>query len=141
MTVVADVSDCALTGKYRRLPVRKATGVGIVFAGARIGLHTGEDAMMIWSSPRSLLLAGAFIGAFTYGAAAQQPAPANPPTAAAPAATPAPAAAPALPPGSPLIGRPAGNEAAAKLAPVAPPPIPTALDKLATATPNLPPRL
>ena len=69
--------------------------------------------MVICSSPRCLLLAGAFIVAFTYAAAAQQPA--NPPEA------PAPAAAPALPPGSPLIGRPAGNEAAAKLAPVAPP--------------------
>jgi glucose/arabinose dehydrogenase len=88
--------------------------------------------MMICSSPRSLLLAGAFIGAFTHGAAAQQPAPANPPTAAAPAAAP-------LPPGSPLIGRPAGNEAAAKLAPVAPPPIPAALDKLPTAKLKLPP--
>jgi len=95
--------------------------------------------MMICSSPRSLLLAGAFIGAFSYGAAAQQPAPANPPTAAAPPAAPAPAAAPALPPGSPLIGRPAGSEAAAKLAPVAPPPIPTALDKLPTAKLKLPP--
>jgi glucose/arabinose dehydrogenase len=93
--------------------------------------------MMICWSPRSLLLAGAFIGAFTYGAAAQQPA--NPPTAAAPAAPPAPAAAPALPPGSPLIGRPAGNEAAAKLAPVAPPPIPAALDKLPTAKLKVPP--
>ena len=39
--------------------------------------------MMICSSPRSLLLAGAFIGVFTFGAAAQQPA--NPPAAAAPA--------------------------------------------------------
>jgi glucose/arabinose dehydrogenase len=88
--------------------------------------------MMINSSvPRSLLLAGAFMGVFTLGAAAQQPA--NPPTAAAPAA------APALPPGSPLIGRPAENEAAAKLAPVAPPPIPAALDKLPTAKLKLPP--
>ena len=43
--------------------------------------------MMICSSPRSLLLAGAFIGAFTLGAAAQQPA--NPPSRrAAPAAAP-----------------------------------------------------
>jgi len=125
--------DCASTGKYWKLPVRKATGAGVVLARARIGLHTGEDVMMICSSPRSLLLAGAFIGAFTYGAAAQQPAPANPPTAAAPAA------APALPPGSPLIGRPAGNEAAAKLAPVAPPPIPAALDKLPTAKLKVPP--
>jgi glucose/arabinose dehydrogenase len=87
--------------------------------------------MMICSSPRSLLLAGAFIGVFTYAAAAQQPA--NPPTAAAPAA------APALPPGSALIGRPADNEAAAKLAPIAPPPIAAALDKLPTAKLKLPP--
>src|SRR6266508_1997854 len=34
-----------------------------------------------------------------------------------------------LPPGSPLMGRP-DTEAAKKLAPVAPPPIPTAADKL-----------
>jgi glucose/arabinose dehydrogenase len=115
------------------VPPRKATGAGIVVACARIkGFHTGEDFMMISSSvPRSLLLAGAFMGVFTLGAAAQQPA--NPPTAAAPAA------APALPPGSPLIGRPTDNEAAAKLAPVAPPPIPAALDKLPTAKLKLPP--
>jgi glucose/arabinose dehydrogenase len=82
--------------------------------------------MMIGSfAPRSLVLAGAFIGVFTFGAAAQQPA--NPPAAAAQPA------APALPPGSPLIGRPADNEAAAKLAPVAPPPIAAAVDKLPTA--------
>src|SRR5882672_1673231 len=88
--------------------------------------------MMIGSSaPRSLLLAGAFICVFTFGAAAQQPA--NPPSAAAPAA------APALPPGSPLIGRPADNEAAAKLAPVAPPPIAAAVDKLPIAKLKVPP--
>ena len=69
--------------------------------------------------PRSLLLAGAFIGVLSYGAAAQ--------TASPPAA--APAAAPALPPGSPLIGRP-DSDAAQKLAPVAAPPIATAADKL-----------
>jgi glucose/arabinose dehydrogenase len=82
---------------------------------------------MIYSSARRALLAGAFLSAFTLGAAAQQPA------APAPAVSPAPAAAPAaapLPPGSPLIGRPADNEAAAKLAPVAPPPIAAAADKL-----------
>ncbi len=45
---------------------------------------------------------------------------------------------PALPPGSPLIGRPDGNEAAAKLAPVAPPPLPTPADKLPTAKLKLP---
>src|SRR5438067_11938986 len=84
------------------------------------------------SAPRSLLLAGAFLSAFTLGAAAQQPA-ATPPAAGAP-----PAAAPALPPGSPLIGRPAGNEAAAKLAPNAPPPIPAAADKLPTAKLKVP---
>jgi glucose/arabinose dehydrogenase len=90
----------------------------------------GENVMMICSSPRSLLLAGALISAFTCGAAAQQPA--NPPAAAAPAA-----AAP-LPPGSPLTGRPEGNEAAAKLAPVAPPPLPAAPDKLPLAKLKVP---
>jgi len=83
------------------------------------------------SAPRSLLLAGAFFCAFTLGAAAQQPA--TPPAAGA-----APAAAPALPPGSPLIGRPASSEAAAKLAPNAPPPIPAAPDKLPTAKLKVP---
>jgi glucose/arabinose dehydrogenase len=83
------------------------------------------------SASRSLLLAGAFFGAFTLSAIAQQPA--------APAAGAAPAAAPApLPPGSPLLGRP-DNEAAAKLAPVAPPPLPAAPDKLPTAKLKLPP--
>ena len=94
--------------------------------------------MMIGSSaPRSLLLAGAFIGAFTFGAAAQQPA--TPPPAASPPPAAAPAAAPALPPGSPLIGRPADNEAAAKLAPIAPPPIAAAPDKLPVAKLKVPP--
>jgi glucose/arabinose dehydrogenase len=76
--------------------------------------------MMSYSSaPRSLLLAGAFFSVFTLSAAAQQP-----------------AAAP-FPPGSPLIGQP-DNEAAAKLRPVAPPPIPTAPDKLPTAKLKVP---
>jgi glucose/arabinose dehydrogenase len=83
-------------------------------------------------APRSLWLAGALFGAFTLGAAAQQPA------AAPPAASPPPAAAP-LPPGSPLIGRPADNEAAAKLAPMVPPPMAAAPDKLPTAKLKLPP--
>lgn len=47
----------------------------------------------------------------------------------APAPAPATAAPAPLPPGSPLIGRPDGA-AAAKLVPVPPPPLPTALDKL-----------
>jgi glucose/arabinose dehydrogenase len=81
-------------------------------------------------APRSLVLAGAFIGIFSFGAAAQQPA--NPPAAAAQPA------APALPPGSPLIGRPADSEAAAKLAPVAPPPIAAAVDKLPIAKLKIP---
>jgi glucose/arabinose dehydrogenase len=42
-----------------------------------------------------------------------------------------------LPPGSPMIGRP-DNEAALKLAPVAPPPIPTASDKLPVAKLKVP---
>lgn len=89
--------------------------------------------MMSYSSaPRSLLLAGAFFGALTLSAAAQQPA--TPPAAGA-----APAAAAPLPPGSPLFGRPADSEAAAKLAPVAPPPLAAAPDKLPTAKLKLPP--
>jgi glucose/arabinose dehydrogenase len=87
--------------------------------------------MMSYSTaPRSLLLAGAFFGAFTFAAAAQQPA--TPPATGA-----APAAAAPLPPGSPMIGRP-DNEAAAKLAPVAPPPLPAAPDKLPLAKLKLP---
>src|SRR6204780_5684616 len=78
----------------------------------------------------NLCLAVGFIGALTFGAAAQQPA--NPPAAAAQTA------APALPPGSPLIGRPA-SEAAAKLAPVAAPPIAAAVDKLPTTKLKVPP--
>jgi glucose/arabinose dehydrogenase len=63
------------------------------------------------SVPRSLLLAGAFISVFTYGAAAQN-------------------AAQPLPPGSPLIGRP-DTEAAQKIAPQVPPsPLATPVDKL-----------
>src|SRR5882672_9505008 len=91
---------------------------------------------MIYSTARRALLAGAFLSAFTLGAAAQQPA--APAPAAAPAPTAAPAAAAPLPPGSPLIGRPADSEAAAKLAPVAPPPIAAALDKLPTAKLKVP---
>jgi glucose/arabinose dehydrogenase len=79
------------------------------------------------SASRSLLLAGAFLGVLTYGAAAQQPA-GSP--AGAPAAQP-------LPPGSPMIGRP-DNEAAQKLAPVAPPPLAAAPDKLPLAKLKVP---
>jgi glucose/arabinose dehydrogenase len=79
------------------------------------------------TAPRSLLLVGAFLGVLTCGAAAQQPA--NPP-AGAPAAQP-------LPPGSPMIGRP-DNEAAQKLAPVAPPPLAATPDKLPLAKLKVP---
>ena len=92
--------------------------------------------MMIGSSaPRSLLLAGAVIRRIHIrrcGAAARY-------SAGSGACRSPPAAAPALPPGSPLIGRPAGNEAAAKLAPVAPPPIAAAPDKLPVAKLKVPP--
>src|SRR5580700_4897788 len=82
--------------------------------------------MIAYASPRSVLLAGVFFGALTFAANAQQPAAA------------APTAAQPLPPGSPMIGRP-DNEAAAKLAPVAPPPLPTAADKLPISKFKLPP--
>ena len=65
----------------------------------------------------SFLAAAAVVAATAPGALAQQA-----PTATAPAATPQP-----LPPA--LVGRP-DSDAAKKLAPVAPPPIPTAADKL-----------
>ena len=74
--------------------------------------------MAVHSSPRSVWLAGAFLAASTVLAMAQQ-------------------AAQPLPPGSPLIGRP-DNEAAQKLAPVAPPPLPTAPDKLPLAKLKVP---
>ena len=60
-------------------------------------------------------------------ASAQQ----TPPTPAAPAPTAATTSPPALPPGWPLIGRPENNAAAAKLAPVASPPLATPADKIA----------
>lgn len=86
---------------------------------------------------RSMLLVATIAGLLsTAPVFAQQP-PASAPAAAAPAA--APATAPALPPGSALIGRPEGNPAAAKLAPIAPPPLPAPPDKLPTAKLKLPP--
>ena len=79
----------------------------------------------------SILLAGTIAGVLLAApAVAQQSAPAASPPAASPAAP--------LPPGSPLIGRPEGNEAASKLAPIAPPPIPAAADKLPTTQLKLP---
>lgn len=79
---------------------------------------------------RSILLAGTIAGLFLAAPVFAQ----QPPAASPPAAAPAP-----LPPGSPLIGRPEGNEAAGKLAPVASPPLPTAADKLPAAQIKLPP--
>ena len=84
------------------------------------------------TAQHSILLAGTIAGVLLAAPAfAQQPPAAASPPAAAPAAP--------LPPGSPLIGRPEGNAAAAKLAPVAPPPLPAAADKLPTAKLKLPP--
>jgi glucose/arabinose dehydrogenase len=107
--------------------------------------------MMIGSLPRSLLLAGAFFGAFTFGAAAQQPsdtpaaaspAAAPPPaTAPAPAAAPEPAASPPMAAPAPAAVAPAAAPAPAAAAappPVAPPPLPTAADKLPTAKLTVP---
>jgi glucose/arabinose dehydrogenase len=82
---------------------------------------TGRFDMIARMSPRSLWLAGVFMGAFTVAAAAQQPAPAASP----------------LPPGSPLIGQP-DNEAAAKLRPQVAPPLAAAPDKLPTAKLKVP---
>jgi len=87
---------------------------------------------------RSILLASTIGGLLLAAPVFAQTPPASAPPAAAPAA---PAAAPAIPPAprnSPLWGRPEGNVNAAKLAPVAPPPIPTAADKLPTAKLKVP---
>jgi glucose/arabinose dehydrogenase len=91
-------------------------------------MFLGEDFMSTFgfAAPRGLVLAGAFFGALTFGAAAQQQ------------GSPAASSAQPLPPGSPMIGRP-DNEAAAKLAPVAPPPLAAAADKLPTGKLRLPP--
>lgn len=98
---------------------------------------------MTYSIAKIALLAGVCMTGLMAGAYAQQPAGSpgtSPPAASAPPPASAPAAAPpALPPGSPLIGRPADNAAAARLAPVAPPPIAAAADKLPTARLKLPP--
>jgi glucose/arabinose dehydrogenase len=89
---------------------------------------------------RSALLAGTIGGLLLALPVAAQQSPVSPPAAApmaapaaspvAPAAPAAAAAAPALPPGSPLVGRPADNAAAAKLAPVPAPPLAAAADKI-----------
>jgi hypothetical protein len=82
------------------------------------------------ASRRSLWFAGTMVGLLVAGPLAAQPSPVSaPPAAQAPAP---------LPPGSPLIGRPDNNPAAAKLAPIAPPPIPTVADKLPTAQLKVP---
>jgi glucose/arabinose dehydrogenase len=84
--------------------------------------------MKLSTSSTTLLLAGSLtVFAAVSSAVAQAPAPSP-----APSAAPAPAATPpgrAGPPGSALYDRPE-HEGAKKLAPVAPPPIPTAADKL-----------
>jgi glucose/arabinose dehydrogenase len=74
--------------------------------------------MLGHSSPGSIWLAGVFLAASTLVVSAQQ-------------------AAQPLPPGSPLIGRP-DSEAAQKLTPVAPPPLPAAPDKLPLAKLKVP---
>jgi glucose/arabinose dehydrogenase len=95
--------------------------------------------MICISAQRSIMLAGTIAGLLLAAPVfAQQPPASDPPAAAALAAAPAPAVKPALPPGSPLIGRPEGSEAAAKLAPVAPPPLPAAAEKLPTNALKLP---
>jgi hypothetical protein len=80
------------------------------------GFRTWEEIMV------NRVLAGVSVAGvlcLATAALAQQP----------PAAPAAPAEAP-LPPGSPLIGRPADNPAASKLAPVPSPPLAVAADKI-----------
>jgi glucose/arabinose dehydrogenase len=73
---------------------------------------------------RRALLVAASVAGISAGAGAIHAQQATTPAAPA-ASAPAP-----LPPGSPLIGRPDNSAAAQKLAPIPPPPLPTAADKL-----------
>jgi glucose/arabinose dehydrogenase len=91
--------------------------------------------MIHLSAQHSVMLAGTIAGLLLAEPVFAQ----QPPTSTPPAVTDAASAVkPALPPGSALIGRPEGNEAAAKLAPIAAPPLPAAADKLPTAALKLP---
>jgi glucose/arabinose dehydrogenase len=99
------------------LSLGKAACADIIRPGNNNGHHK-EDDMIGYSLPRVILLAGVCLGALSFSASAQQNSP--------------PAATPPLPPGSALIGRP-DSEAAVKLAPVAPPPLAAAPDKLPIA--------
>ena len=65
-----------MCGQISETAVGKATGAGIMTClREENGFRQGRTLMMSYSSAsRSLLLAGAFFGAFTFGAAAQQPA-------------------------------------------------------------------
>src|SRR6516225_2886706 len=106
--------DCARRGKCWTLQRRKRLR-HMAFDGRRPGegsvFRIGRIIMTYLSRRRGFVLAGA-LGTLLFAvsaASAQQQAP--------------------LPPGSPLIGRP-DTEAAKKLAPVAPPPLPAAADKL-----------
>jgi glucose/arabinose dehydrogenase len=93
----------------------------------------GEDSMMICSSPRSLLLAGVFLGVFTLGAAAQQPA--SPAAAPEPAASPAPAPMAAPAPAPSAAPPPAAAPVAAAPAPATPAPVAAAAPAAAPALP------
>ena len=98
---------------------------------------------MALSSLRALrtgLAAGCAALAVTGSAFAQQSGPSAPPanTPVTSSSGPGPGPEAPLPPGSPLIGRPS-TQGAQKLAPIAPPPIPTAADKLPTQRLTVPP--
>jgi glucose/arabinose dehydrogenase len=125
-THVTDLSVCVVTEKYRTLPPRKANHDRACpledKASTQGGLH---DDLLYAARPVARRRFCQRIYTQRCRAAGQC------------ASRPAPAGAP-LPPGSPLIGRPAGNDAAAKLAPVAPPPIPAAVDKLPLAKLKVP---
>src|ERR1700730_12541461 len=105
-------TDCAREAKCRRLDSKRRHALdqcGVARA-AKVKFYVpGRTFMTRLSRLRGIMLAGTLGTLLVVGwqAAAQQP----------------------LPPGSPLIGRPETDEAK-KLAPVAPPPIPTAAEKL-----------
>ena len=132
----ADVSDCASAEKYQRLRSGKPPAPASCLpargnkASARENVH--DELFVRAAQPVAGRCFLRCIHIWCCRAATRRIA------ARRGAAPPARRAAP-LPPGSPLIGRPADNEAAAKLAPIAPPPIPAAADKLPTAKLKVPP--
>ncbi len=67
-------SDCARARNWQHCDAGRSPAPASCCLRGIKNLHNGENVMIICSLPRSFLLGGVFIGAFTFTAAAQQPA-------------------------------------------------------------------